>query len=74
MPTLKWIAEHVETIHIHSEETACVNCAHFHLHYVKCRSEYKPIYQGHCTATQRFKDRKAGDRCPMFEQRKTEVE
>lgn len=69
MPTIKWLGEHVETIHIRSEEIACVNCAHFMLHYVETGGRYTPIYEGHCTATKRIKGRGAGDHCPNFERR-----
>ena len=69
MPTLKWIAEHADTISIARDESVCANCAHFYLHYVKSGMYFTPICRGHCIATRRIKDRNAGDTCPMFTQK-----
>ncbi len=66
MPTMKWLGEHVETIHIQGNERACANCRHFVQHYANIGGRYTAVYMGHCTATQRIKDRGAGDCCPRF--------
>lgn len=67
MPTLKWIAEHVHSVKIGPNEPVCANCAHYYQHYVACETGYTPTSCGHCVATQRMKDRNAGDTCPMYE-------
>ena len=72
MPTMKWIADHIDTLWIGNEEICCVNCKHFYQHYVIGRHDgrYTPTDCGHCTATQRVKSRKAYDHCERFEMRK----
>lgn len=53
MPTMKWIADHIDTLWIGNEEICCVNCKHFYQHYVIGRHDgrYTPTDCGHCTAT-----------------------
>ena len=72
MPTLKWLGEHIDTIFIRNDEARCVNCRHFHQHYIKnngyLRNDMSPISWGHCSRA-RLKDRNAADTCPHFEPR-----
>ena len=65
MTTLKWVSEHVDTVSISKSEKLCVNCEHFHLHYVLSGGWCVPITMGHCDYP-RMKERRAYDECPHF--------
>lgn len=72
MASLKWLGEHIDTIHIASGEVCCANCRHFRLHYVRLQDnlpeKYMPTAVGHCVYP-RLKDRRAYDRCGDFERK-----
>lgn len=70
MHIMKWLSEHTEIISIGVKEHCCVNCRHFHLHYIKNdRTErYTPLCCGHCSFP-RIKDRRVYNRCEHFAQR-----
>lgn len=44
----------------------CKHCRNFTQHYIRCGTEYFPMYDGHCTAGNRMKNRKTDDTCESF--------
>lgn len=68
MPTMAWLDSHISTIYIPRDEKCCLNCGHFHQHYVKSGMRFIPISRGHCVYP-RSKDRSAEQICKYFEER-----
>lgn len=66
MPSMRWLAEHVEVIWIREDERKCATCVHFYPHYVKDElGRFTPISVGHCTYP-RTKIKRAEGECKNY--------
>lgn len=54
------------TLGIEPKTQVCINCEHYHRHYIKAGSQYVPVANGHCCYP-RTKTREVLDSCKYFD-------